>query len=187
MFEVPVFYASTEGQTRRIAERMAERLRARGLSSAAIDVAGSAAPMLDWRFVRGAIIGASLHAGRHQKDAVKFVNAHRAELNDRPSAFFSVSLAAASKNAKEVDEVRHIAADFVEDTHWHPDTAMCVAGRLAYTKYGFFKRQLMKRIAAKEGAPTDTSRDYEYTDWASVDRFANDFATRLQVPHTVAV
>jgi menaquinone-dependent protoporphyrinogen oxidase len=186
MFEVPVFYASTEGQTRRIAERIADRLTARGLSSAAIDVAGAAAAMIDWRFVRGALLGASLHAGQHQKAALQFVKAHLRELNDRPSAFFSVSLAAASKHPKEVDAARGIAADFVLQTGWHPDTAICLAGRLAYTQYGFFKRQVMKRIARKEGGPTDTSRDHEYTDWAAVDRFANEFATRLQMPHAVA-
>jgi menaquinone-dependent protoporphyrinogen IX oxidase len=27
----------------------------------------------------------------------------------------------------------------------------------------------MRRIARKAGADTDTSRDYEYTDWAAVD------------------
>jgi menaquinone-dependent protoporphyrinogen oxidase len=184
MFEVPVFYASTEGQTRRIAEHLADRLRARGLSSAAIDVA--AAAMIDWRFVRGAMVGASLHAGRHQRKAAKFVTGHCRELNHRPSAFFSVSLAAASKNAKEVETARAIAADFVTRTGWHPDTVVCMAGRLAYTQYGFLTRFFMKRIARKEGGPTDTSRDYEYTDWDAVDRLADDFAAKLQVPHRAA-
>jgi menaquinone-dependent protoporphyrinogen oxidase len=32
----------------------------------------------------------------------------------------------------------------------------------------------MRRIAAKEGGDTDTSRDYEYTDWPAVDRFASN-------------
>jgi menaquinone-dependent protoporphyrinogen oxidase len=44
----------------------------------------------------------------------------------------------------------------------------------------------MKRIARKEGGPTDTSRDYEYTDWEAVDRFADAFAAKLQMPQRVA-
>ena len=32
----------------------------------------------------------------------------------------------------------------------------------------------MKRIARKAGAPTDTSRDFEFTDWAALDRFVGD-------------
>jgi menaquinone-dependent protoporphyrinogen oxidase len=34
----------------------------------------------------------------------------------------------------------------------------------------------MRRIAAAEGGETDTSRDYEYTDWAAVERFALEMA-----------
>lgn len=31
----------------------------------------------------------------------------------------------------------------------------------------------MRRIVAKEGGDVDTSRDYEYTDWRAVERFAH--------------
>jgi menaquinone-dependent protoporphyrinogen oxidase len=33
----------------------------------------------------------------------------------------------------------------------------------------------MRRIVAKAGGDTDTSRDYEYTDWNQVRGFARDF------------
>jgi menaquinone-dependent protoporphyrinogen oxidase len=35
----------------------------------------------------------------------------------------------------------------------------------------------MRRIARKEGAPTDTSRDHELTDWPALDRFVSDLVT----------
>jgi menaquinone-dependent protoporphyrinogen oxidase len=35
---------------------------------------------------------------------------------------------------------------------------------------------MMRRIVAKAGGDTDTSRDYEYTDWADVRTFAEEFA-----------
>jgi menaquinone-dependent protoporphyrinogen oxidase len=53
---------------------------------------------------------------------------------------------------------------------------MPVAGALPYTRYNFLVRFLMKRIARKAGGPTDTSRDYDFTDWAALDRFAAAFA-----------
>jgi menaquinone-dependent protoporphyrinogen oxidase len=176
MVEVPVFYASTEGQTRRIAERVADRLRGRGLPASAVDVASPQAAGLDWSGVRGAVLGASLHLGKHQKAAVRFVAANRDRLNAVPSAFFSVSMAAASKNPAEVEAARTIATGFLDASGWRPGTVECMAGRLAYTQYGFVTRLLMKRIARKEGGATDTSRDWEYTDWAAVDRFADAFA-----------
>ena len=187
MFDLPVFYASTEGQTRRIAEHIADTLRSRGLNAMAIDVAGPAAEAIDWRDVQGAIVGASLHLGHHQLSAVKFVKRHVKALNDRPSMFFSVSMAIRSKNAKGAEQARVIAADFLNDTQWHPDSVVCVAGRLAYTKYGWLTRFAMKRIARKEGGPTDVSRDWEFTDWDAVDRYAIEFAARLRTePHRVA-
>lgn len=54
------------------------------------------------------------------------------------------------------------------------------AGTLRYTRYGFFKRFLMKQINKREGGDTDTSRDYEYTDWDAVTAFANEFLGRLE-------
>ena len=51
-----------------------------------------------------------------------------------------------------------------------------VAGALPYTKYGWLKRMMMKRIVAKAGGDTDTTRDYEYTDWIDLRNFARDFA-----------
>jgi menaquinone-dependent protoporphyrinogen oxidase len=179
MFDVPVFYASSEGQTRRIAERVAERLRGCGLASGAIDVSSSEAATIDWRAVRAAVVGASLHIGRHQASAVGFVTRHRAALNAVPSAFFSVSMAAGSRHRAEVDAARAIAAEFLSATGWHPATMVCFAGRLAYTQYGFFTRQLMRWIAWKEGGATDASRDWEYTDWEAVDRFADAVAAQL--------
>jgi menaquinone-dependent protoporphyrinogen oxidase len=38
----------------------------------------------------------------------------------------------------------------------------------------------MKTITRRRGGPTDTSQDYEYTDWDAVDRFAEDLAEALE-------
>ena len=178
--EVPVFYATTEGQTHRIAERLAARLRERGLDSEALDIAAAAQlPDPDWRNVRGAIVGASLHIGRHQKIATEFAKKYRDQLNARPSAFFSVSMSAASANASERDTAMSIARTFVESTGWRPASVVSIAGRLAYTQYGWLTRMVMRWISKKEGGPTDTSRDHELTDWQQVDRLADDMAERL--------
>ena len=41
---------------------------------------------------------------------------------------------------------------------------------------------LLKRISRRAGGPTDTSRDYEMTDWNQVVRFAAEFAASLPEP-----
>src|SRR5262245_11978796 len=110
--EVPVFFATSEGQTRRIATRLASVLHDLGLESRAIDVAQPGAADIDWTCVRGALVGASLHAGKHQKTAQRFVRKEAAKLSRIPSAFFSVSLSAASKNPEEVEAAKNLAKAF---------------------------------------------------------------------------
>jgi menaquinone-dependent protoporphyrinogen oxidase len=184
--EVPVFFATSEGQTRRIAERLAAALHGHGIGSRAIDVAGADAALIDWTRVRGALVGASIHVGKHQKTADRFVRAHVSDLNRVPSAFFSVSLAAASKNEKEVDAAEALARAFPAARGWTPEIIVSLAGRLAYREYGILIRWMMKRIARKEGGPTDTSRDHELTDWTQVEQLARDMAQRIRAREAVA-
>jgi menaquinone-dependent protoporphyrinogen oxidase len=175
-----VFYATKDGQTRKIAEYLAADLRARGLNATAIDVESPDVDEIDWPGVQAAIVGAPLYAGKHLKSAAAFVRAHRGQLNERPTAFFSVSLSAGSSNADEVKAAADLARKFIEDTAWYADEVATFAGCLAYTKYNFFERMLMKRIAKKEGGSTDTTRDHEYTDWTKVTALADRMATLVR-------
>jgi len=172
---VPVLYATTEGHTRRIAEQIASTLRQQGLDSEARDL-GAVLPSIDWLNVHGVVLGASIYAGRHQKVAEAFAKTEARHLAVRPSAFFSVSLSAGSRKPAEVEAARALARGFVKAAGWEPRRVECFAGKLAYSHYGFFKRQVMRFIAWREGAPTDARRDYEFTDWAAVRRFALDVA-----------
>jgi menaquinone-dependent protoporphyrinogen oxidase len=180
MCEVPVFFETSEGQTRHIAERLASLLHGAGFDSCAVDVAGPDAASIDWTRVRGALVGASLHLGRHQKAADRFVRANWVRLNEVPSAFFSVSMAAASKNEEEVAAAAKIARDFPQTRGWRPIIVASLAGRLASLQYNFLIRFIMKRISEKEGGPTDTSRDYEMTNWAQVEKLAHDMAATIR-------
>jgi len=172
MIQIPIFYATTEGQTARIAEQLAVLFREAGYASAAIDVDSPRIETFDWAPVKAVIVGASLHLGRHQASAASFVRAHLHRFLGRPSAFFSVSLSAASVNSAEVREAQRIAREFCANAGWNPDRIVTFAGRLAYSKYGWLKRWMMQRIARKEGGPTDTSRDHELTDWTAVSALA---------------
>jgi len=177
--EVPVLFTSTEGQTALIAIRLSTILREHGFDSRALDMADPDAAALDWTCVHGALVGASIHMGRHQKAANTFVHAHASDLNAVPSAFFSVSLSAASRNQKEVYAAEQLARMFPPKHEWKPYRIVSVAGRLAYLEYGFLKRMVMKWIARKEGAPTDASRDYELTNWKVVDQLGHDMAALI--------
>jgi menaquinone-dependent protoporphyrinogen oxidase len=189
MSELPVFFATTDGQTRRIAEAFAAHARFLGIESHAIDVTSAQAASFDWSRARAVVLAASVHAGSHQTEAEAFVRRHLAEFNVRPSVFLSVSLSTCSKLPHEVDAARAIATAFPAHLGWQAGRVVCVAGRLAYTQYGLLKRFVMRRIAGKAGGPTDTSRDHEMTDWEQVRAVAADAVCNLESPaaQTVAV
>jgi menaquinone-dependent protoporphyrinogen oxidase len=190
MKPVAVLYATREGQTRKIAERIAGYLAECGYESKTLNVGGDddAIDTIDLNEYSGAILAASVHAGEHGREMIRFVKAHLGDLNRIPNCFISVTLTQASvdmpqgsqrDHEKAVAAVKQVMDTFFIETGWTPDEAHGVAGALFYTKYNPLVRQVLKRIAKKSGGGTDTSRDYEYTDWAALKRIVEDFAGQL--------
>ena len=176
---VPVFYATSEGHTRQIAYTIAATLRSEGFESEPVELRpGNPSP--NWTAITTAIVGASVHLGKHQKVAADFVHRDATHLTECGASFFSVSLAAGSRNPSGIDAAWSIATKFVQGAKWRPRHLACFPGKLAYTQYGFFTRWIMRRISAREGGPTDTSRDYVMTDWAAVRAFAREVANDLR-------
>lgn len=173
-----ILYATTEGQTARIAERIAQTLRDRG-HAAEIFSAKEARAGPDAARYDGVIVGASIHYGRHPGYLRRLVRSHRAALEARPSAFFSVSLSGGGPGAKPEAARRYLEV-FLRQTGWHPQQTATFAGALPFSRYGAFKRLLMILFVGLGGGDTDTSRDHEYTDWNAVERFADAFAQRLR-------
>lgn len=178
MASVLLLYGTSEGQTAAVAERMADVVEASGH-----DVVVLNAKHLPDDFTLAdydaAIVGASIHRGGHQKAIVRFVRDHVEQLNATPSAFFSLSLSAAGDEEGR-GAAEDLIGEFLDETGFEPDRTLSVAGALTYSEYGLLTKFVMKRIARKEGGDTDTSRDWEYTDWDSVEAFAAAFASSLE-------
>jgi len=188
MKPIAVYYATREGQTQRIAEHIAKRLKSLGLAGDLRNV--RFCPSLDNLSRYSAVIlAASVHIGRHQREMVRFVRAHREQLDRVPTWFFSVSLSQvgaqragdpAEKHAQFAADVERMIIQFCKETAWRPKHSVPVAGALRYSRYNFIVRFIMKRIAAAQGAGTDTSHDYEYTDWAMLNRSADDIIKEIK-------
>ena len=175
MAKIYIPYSTGEGQTARIAQYVADVIRAHGHEAHTVDIEESdGAVPVDYD---GVIVGASIHMGKHDKHAREYVRNNRAALERLPAALFSVSLAAHGDTA----EAESYVEEFEQETGWRPARVALFGGALLYTRYGFLKRQLMKKIAS--GKPgdlgTDVSRDYVYTEWDGVKRFAEDFVDEL--------
>ena len=175
--KVLVVYGTTEGQTKKIADALADALASRG-ALADVRAAGDQPPAPGG--YAGVVVAASVHAGQYQRPVRRWVRAHRDTLDAMPAAFVSVCLGVLQHDEKTRRDLERILDGFVAETGWRPSLVTHVAGALPYTRYGWLKRVIMKRIVGKAGGDTDTSRDYEYTNWADVRRFADDFCQGLE-------
>ncbi|HEU4948291.1 MAG TPA: flavodoxin domain-containing protein [Kribbella sp.] len=175
MTKILISYGTTEGQTAKVADFIADVIREHGHEVEVVDIKELRDTVPDG--YDGVIVGASIHMGKHDKHAVQFVENNRDTLERLPSAFFSVSLAAHG----DTEEAEGYVEQFEQETGWRPAKVAMFGGALLYTQYGFVKRHMMKKIARDKpgNLGTDTSRDYVYTEWDGVKRFAEDFMTDL--------
>lgn len=163
-----ILYATTEGQTHKIARFVADRLQELGHEATLADLNNDPPAPEGYDLV---IAGASIHIMKYQAAAAHYLKQHAAELNKVKSAFLSVSLTAAGDNQDSWDELETITDHFLKFTKWQPTKVLQVAGALKYTKYDFFKKIVMRMISEKEGRTADTDQDHEYTDWVALTGF----------------
>lgn len=166
---VLITYATTEGQTRKIARFCADCLIAQGHSIELLPLADAADDDgLDLNRFDTAILAGSVHGGRLQPQLARFAARHAAELNARPTMFVMVSLAAAGNDPDELAHLAQIAADFTDGAGWSPAYVAHVAGAFRFTQYDFFKGLAMRWIAHSKGEEVDRHSDKEYTDWSAL-------------------
>jgi len=162
-----IVYSTTEGQTKKICEYLRDEAKRSGHD---VTLMNAAETYLHPENFDAVIIGASVHAEKYQDSIKDYVQEYNKDLNNVHGAFISVSLTAASNEPESWNELEQNTEDFLNETDWHPAYIEQVAGALRYSEYNFFKKFIMRMIAQKSGGGTDTSQDYEYTDWDQVSR-----------------
>ena len=88
MAKILIIYGTTQGQTRKIALYIAEKLSAKGHSVGVFDSEDSHSSVHPKNY-DAIIVGASVHVGSYQRRLRKWVQVHSQDLNSVPSAFFS--------------------------------------------------------------------------------------------------
>jgi menaquinone-dependent protoporphyrinogen oxidase len=179
MAQILVLHASWHGQATHIAQRMAQVLSQLG-HIVTVRSALEPAPARDLASFDGVIVGAAIHRGKHHGYLTRLVRRYVPTLRARPTAFFSVSLSAAG-SPRQRDIATKMMDKFLDATGWCPDELAIFAGALQYSRYPWPLKLMMRFIASMAGRDTDTSRDYDYTDWTAVERFAVRFGDQLPV------
>ena len=91
MNNILIVYASTDGHTRKICERLQQVIEQQGSQVQLLQVDE---PHPDLTHFDKIVVGASIRYGKHSKLIYDFVKHNQQHLNSKPNAFFSVNVVA---------------------------------------------------------------------------------------------
>jgi menaquinone-dependent protoporphyrinogen oxidase len=168
-------YATRDGQAKKIATRITDRLAARGVTVTSRDLehdAPTAAEIATAPLVAAVL---AIRYGKHLPQSARFLDAYHACPAPPPLALASVCLTA-RKPGKDTAEGNVYLRKFIARNRLAPALATAFAGRLDYPRYGVLDRLAIRFIMLITGGPTDPSATVEFTDWNKVDAFADDIA-----------
>ncbi len=171
-------YGSNYGQTEAVIRRIAQALEALGHEVNVFkgDSVPASVVVEDYGAV---VVGASILVGKYQDYIRDFVTRNLPALQARPTAFVSVNGGNPESSPEWQVQAAQYVATFLQATGWAPRWTAKFGGALRFRHYGIVTRWIMKMISRRSGGPTDTSREYEFTDWEAVDRFGREVAEGL--------
>ncbi len=179
MHKILMVYATTDGHTRKICERIDHQLRTKGSEATLVEVADVG--MIDPAAYDCIVVGGSVRYGKHDAGLQEFMLHHESLLRDRYCAFFSVNLIARVPEKRTIEGNVYVRK-FIEALPFQPHHVEIIAGKLDYPSYGFLDRFMIRLIMRMTGGPTDPKTVIDYTDWDGVDQFADRLAAASEHP-----
>ena len=167
---IAIYFASHDGQTRKIVDRLATLLDASGVDTTITDLSASPSPAIDAE-ADLVLLATAIRYGFHLPAARRFLTRLRAEVPDQRIAVVSVNLTA-RKPGRQTAEGNVYLRNWLKRTGLRPALAAAVAGRLDYPAYRWFDRMMIQAIMTISGGPTDPATAIEYTDWEDVENLS---------------
>jgi menaquinone-dependent protoporphyrinogen oxidase len=172
---VALYYATHDGQSRRIAEHISRRLAERKIVAEPRDIGLAPPNAADLAGPALVVLIAAVRYGKHLPAADRFLALYRLVQLPPPLAFASVNLTA-RKPEKTTATGNAYLRKSIAKHQLTPALAVAFAGKLDYQRYGFLDRQIIRFIMLLTGGPTDPTTCIEYTSWPAVDEFAAQIA-----------
>jgi menaquinone-dependent protoporphyrinogen oxidase len=166
-----LYYATRDGQSRRIAQRIADRLAGLGIPALPQDLAGISAAPPPLGTARLVVLVAAVRYGVPLPEAERFLAGFQTLREPPQLVLLSVNLTA-RKPGKDTAEGNVYLRKSIARHRLAPAFALAIAGRLDYSRYGWLDRQVIRFIMRLTGGPTDSKTCVEYTPWDVVDNVA---------------
>jgi menaquinone-dependent protoporphyrinogen oxidase len=167
MKRILVLYSSREGQTRKIVDTILAQ--ASQWHADIYDLHDHPNP--DLASYDKVLIAASIRYGHFHPSLNQFVQKNFPILNNKESAFISVNLVA-RKPEKNTPETNLYTRKWLQQSSWIPKQVEVFAGALRYSRYNWWQTRIIQLIMWMTGGSTDTNSDIEFTNWANVQKFA---------------
>jgi len=203
MNKIHLLYATYDGHTRRIAERLALKLKEHGvevcihdlnslpnkknhpphLSAEALAKGDAGGSKLRSNFGEGFSIGANdtiaviapIRYGWHLPVATRFLKSYKKSGVKNPLAVISVNLTA-RKPGKDTAQGNPYLRRWLKRLRLKPALALAIAGNLDYPRYNLFDRLMIQLIMTITRGPTDPRVSVDFTPWDKVDALAAHIA-----------
>ncbi len=167
MNKILIVYATTDGHTREICERLQQVIETQGNQVQLLSVDQ---PHPDLTQYDKIVVGGSIRYGKHSKRIYDFVKKNQQLLDSKPNAFFSVNVVA-RKPEKNQPDTNPYLKKFLGQIAWKPKQLAVFGGVLNYPRCGYFDRQMIRLIMWMTKGPTDPATVVDYTDWNKVENF----------------
>jgi len=171
---IALYYATRDGQARRIAEHICGRLAENAPLAPPQDLAVAQPVAEDLAAASLIVLVAAVRYGKHLPEADQFLATYRSLVSPPPLALASVNLTA-RKPEKTTATGNAYLRKAIARHGLAPALAVAFAGRLDYRRYNWRDRQIIRFIMLLTGGPTNPDTRVEYTSWDAVD----DFAARI--------
>ena len=169
--QMRLYYATHDGQSRMIAERIALRVTESGSPIEVVDLDRHVPGHDELAAAEGIVLVAAVRYGHHLPQADRLLAACRDLPESVKLAVVSVNLSA-RKPGRDTAEGNPYLGKWLKRRKITPTLATAIAGRLDYPRYGWFDREMIRLIMRITGGPTDPGTQITYTDWDKVDAFA---------------
>ena len=160
-----ITYATRTGSTEDIAKEIARILTEKGRHVDLIPVRR----VKSLSHYKAVIIGSAVRAAQWLPEAARFVEIHKQELQEIPTAFFTVSLTLSEYSDTNLQTV----ASFVDPVreYRHPDFEGFFAGRMDPKRLSFMPRLMAKAMKTREG---------DFRNWDAIRAWAEEVDKKLR-------